>query len=139
LIKSFLAIYISYLFENYSLNFKKKAGIVMAKKGIYKVVFVQLGEVYEIYAEAIYQSDMYGFIEVEEYIFDQNSKIVVDTSEEKLKNEFKGVQRSYIPVSCIMRIDEVDKKGTAKITSNDSAKVMPIANTMFEGPGKKSD
>ena len=65
----------------------------MAKKGIYKVVFVQLGEVYEIYAEAIYQSDMYGFIEVEEYLFDQNSKIVVDTSEEKLKNEFKGVQR----------------------------------------------
>ena len=43
-------------------------------KGIYKVVFVQLGEVYEIYAEAIYQSDMYGFIEVEEYLFDQNSK-----------------------------------------------------------------
>ena len=38
----------------------------MAKKGIYKVVFVQLGEVYEIYAESIYQSDMYGFIEVEE-------------------------------------------------------------------------
>ena len=111
----------------------------MAKKGIYKVVFVQLGEVYEIYAEAIYQSDMYGFIAVDEYIFDQNSKIVVDTSEEKLKNEFKGVQRSYIPVSCIMRIDEVDKKGTAKITSNDSAKIMPIANTMFEGPGKKSD
>ena len=111
----------------------------MAKKGIYKVVFVQLGEVYEIYAEAIYQSDMYGFIEVEEYIFDQNSKIVVDTSEEKLKNEFKGVQRSYIPVSCIMRIDEVDKKGTTKITSSESAKVMPIANTMFEGPGKKND
>jgi len=111
----------------------------MAKKGIYKVVFVQLGEVYEIYAEVIYQSDMYGFIEVEEYIFDQNSKIVVDTSEEKLKNEFKGVQRSYIPVSCIMRIDEVDKKGTAKITSSDSTKVMPIANTMLEGPGKKSD
>ena len=111
----------------------------MAKKGIYKVVFVQLGEVYEIYAEAIYQSDMYGFIEVEEYIFDQNSKIVVDTSEEKLKNEFKGVQRSYIPVSCIMRIDEVDKKGTAKITSSESTKVMPIANTMFEGPGGKND
>ena len=94
----------------------------MAKKGIYKVVFVQLGEVYEVYAEAIYQSDMYGFIEVEEYIFDQNSQIVVDTSEEKLKNEFKGVQRSYIPVSCIMRIDEVDKRGIAKITSSDSCK-----------------
>ena len=111
----------------------------MAKKGIYKVVFVQLGEVYEIYAESIYQSDMYGFIEVEEYIFDQNSQIVLDTSEEKLKNEFKGVQRSYIPMNCIMRIDEVDKKGTAKITANDSAKVMPIANTIFDKPGSKKD
>ena len=111
----------------------------MAKKGIYKVVFVQLGEIYEIYAEAIYQSDMYGFIEVEDYIFDQNSQIVVDTSEEKLKNEFKGVQRCYIPVSCIMRIDEVDKRGIAKITANDSAKVMPIANSIFEGPGTKKD
>ena len=111
----------------------------MAKKGIYKVVFVQLGEVYEVYAEAIYQSDMYGFIEVEEYIFDQNSQIVVDTSEEKLKNEFKGVQRSYIPVSCIMRIDEVDKRGIAKITSSDSSKVMTIANSFFHGPTNKKD
>ena len=108
----------------------------MAKKGIYKVVFVQLGEIYEVYAEAIYQSDMYGFIEVEEYIFDQKSQIVVDTSEEKLKNEFKGVQRSYIPINCIMRIDEVDKKGAAKITSSDSAKIMPISNTVFQGPDK---
>ena len=111
----------------------------MSKKGIYKILFIQTGEIYEIYAKSIYQSDMYGFIEVEEYIFDQNSQIVVDTSEEKLKNEFKGVQRSYIPVSCIMRIDEVDKKGTAKITSSDSAKIMPIAHSVFEGPGKKKD
>ena len=108
----------------------------MAKKGIYKVVFVQLGEIYEVYAEAIYQSDMYGFIEVEEYIFDQKSQIVVDTSEEKLKNEFKGVQRSYIPINCIMRIDEVDKKGTAKITSSDSPKIMPISNPVLQGPDK---
>lgn len=112
----------------------------MAKKGIYKVVFVQLGEIYEVYAEAIYQSDMYGFIEVEEYIFDQNSQIVVDTSEEKLKKEFKGVQRSYIPMSCILRIDEVDKKGVSKITASDSAKVMPLVNPLFDGgSGKKTD
>ena len=62
-----------YLFGTIVYKFKK-AGIVMAKKGIYKVVFVQLGEVYEIYAEAIYQSDMYGFIEVEEYIFKSSLK-----------------------------------------------------------------
>ena len=66
----------------------------MPKKGIYKIVFVQMGEVYEMYAKAIYQSDMYGFIEIEDYLFDQNSQIVVDPTEEKLKSEFKGVNRS---------------------------------------------
>ena len=112
----------------------------MAKKGIYKVVFMQLGEVYEMYAKSIYQSDMYGFIEIEDHIFDQNSQIVVDTSEEKLKNEFKGVQRSYIPMNCILRIDEVDKKGVSKITANDSAKVTPLLNPLFDGSsGKKKD
>ncbi|HJL96083.1 MAG: hypothetical protein CMD53_01045 [Gammaproteobacteria bacterium] len=109
----------------------------MAKKGIYKVVFMQLGEIYEIYAKSIYQSDMYGFIEVEDYIFDQNSQIVVDTSEEKLKSEFNGVERSYIPINCILRIDEVDKKGISKITANDSAKVMPIINPLLGGDSNK--
>ena len=112
----------------------------MAKKGIYKVVFIQQGEIYEIYAESIYQSDMYGFIEIEDHIFDQNSQIVVDTSEEKLKKEFKNVKRSYIPMGCILRIDEVDKKGISKITVNDSAKVMPLLNPAFDGgSGKKTD
>ena len=91
----------------------------MSKKGIYKIVFMQTGEIYEVYAKSIFQSDMYGFIEVEDYIFDQNSQIVVDPSEEKLKTEFKGVNRSYIPINAILRIDEVDKRGSAKIISGD--------------------
>jgi Uncharacterized protein conserved in bacteria len=86
----------------------------MAKKGIYKILFVQLGEIYEVYAEAIYQSDRYGFIDVQEYIFDQNSQIFLDTIEEKLKNDFEGVQRSYIPIYCIMRIDELHNEANIK-------------------------
>ena len=38
----------------------------MAKKGIYKIVFFQNNEVYEVYAKSIFQSDLYGFVEVEE-------------------------------------------------------------------------
>ena len=60
-------------------------------KTIYKIMFMQLGEIYEIFAKQIYQSDMYGFIEVEEYIFNKSKQLVVDPSTEKLKNEFKGV------------------------------------------------
>ncbi|MFM7783315.1 MAG: DUF1820 family protein, partial [Gammaproteobacteria bacterium] len=33
---------------------------------IYKVIFVNQNQVFELYAKQIYQSDLYGFIEVEE-------------------------------------------------------------------------
>ena len=85
------------------------------KKTIYKIIFLQLGEIYEIFAKQIYQSDMYGFIEVEEYIFNKNKQLVVDPSNEKLKNEFKSVERSYMPINAIIRIDEVAESGEAKI------------------------
>ena len=81
---------------------------------------MQLGEIYEIFAKQIYQSDMYGFIEVEEYIFNKSKQLVVDPSTEKLKNEFKGVERSYIPINQIIRIDEVAETGEAKIKENKS-------------------
>ena len=109
----------------------------MSKKGIYKILFIQTGEIYEIYAKSIYQSDMYGFIEVEDYLFDQNSQIVVDPSEEKLKTEFKGVNRSYIPINAILRIDEVDKRGNAKITKNKTGNVMQLPTPIIDSSPKK--
>jgi hypothetical protein len=79
---------------------------------------MQLGEVYEVFAKHIFQSDMYGFIEVENYIFNKDKQLVVDPSSEKLKNEFSDVQRSYIPMNAIIRIDEVEETGEAKIKEN---------------------
>ena len=58
--------------------------------------------------------------EVEEYVFNKEEQIVVDPSTEKLKNEFKGVKRSYIPINAIVRIDEVLESGEAKIKKNKS-------------------
>ena len=92
----------------------------MKKKTTYKIIFMQLGEIYEIFAKQIYQSEMYGFIEVEEYIFNNNKQLVVDPSSEKLQNEFKSVERSYIPINSIIRIDEVVEMGEAKIKENKS-------------------
>ena len=97
----------------------------MKTKNVYKIIFVQLGEIYEVFAKKIYQSDMYGFIEVEEYIFNKDKQLVVDPSSEKLKNEFSKVERSYIPINSIVRIDEVNESGEAKIKKNDG-KVSPI-------------
>lgn len=83
---------------------------------IYKVVFYNQGQVYEVYARAIYQSEMYGFIEVEEFVFGERSQMIVDPGEEKLKSEFSNVKRSYIPMHSIVRIDEVEKEGAGKVT-----------------------
>jgi hypothetical protein len=90
----------------------------MKKSNVYKIKFIQLGEIYEVFARHIYQSEMYGFIEVEEYIFNRDKQLVVDPTSEKLKNEFLNVERSYIPLNSIVRIDEVDELGEAKITES---------------------
>ena len=83
---------------------------------IYKVIFHNQNQVYEVYARHVYQSDMYGFIEIEEFVFGERSKMIVDPSEEKLKNEFASVARSYIPMHSLIRIDEVEKEGVSKIS-----------------------
>jgi hypothetical protein len=88
----------------------------MAQQPVYKVIFQNGNQVVEVFARQIYQSDMWGFIEIEEFVFGERSQVVVDPSEEKLKNEFGGVKRSYIPLHSVIRIDEVDKEGAGKIS-----------------------
>lgn len=91
-----------------------------AVQQIYKVIFYNQNQIYEVYARNIYQSELFGFIELEEMLFGERSSMLVDPSEERLKNEFHGVQRSYIPVQSIVRIDEVDQQGVAKIREGDA-------------------
>ena len=99
----------------------------MKKNSVYKIIFIQLGEIYEVFAKQIYQSDMYGFIEVEDYIFNKDKQLVVDPAAEKLKNEFNKVERSYIPINAIIRIDEVIGSGEATIKENkDSVTPFPL-------------
>ena len=66
-------------------------------KSIYRVLFVNQGKLYELYAREIYQGDLYGFIEVEELIFGERSSVLINPAEEKLQNEFVGVKRTFIP------------------------------------------
>ncbi|MBD9517848.1 MULTISPECIES: DUF1820 family protein [Pseudomonadaceae] len=98
---------------------------------IYKVVFLNQGQVYEMYAKQIYQSDLWGFLEIEEFVFGERTQVVVDPSEEKLKAQFDGVIRSFVPLHSIIRIDEVERLGTAKISeAKPSGNVMPFPMPM---------
>jgi len=91
----------------------------MSKKDVvFKVIFVSQGKIYEIYARHVTQGSLFGFVEIEHLIFGEKSSVLVDPSEEKLKTEFDGVLRSHIPMHAILRIDEVEKEGTGKITTS---------------------
>ncbi len=105
----------------------------MASQPVYKVIFHNANQVFEVFARQIYQSDMWGFIEIEEFIFGERSQILVDPSEEKLKLEFNGVKRSYIPLQAIIRIDEVDKEGTGKISETTPGTRSNVANFPLSG------
>jgi len=74
------------------------------------------GQVYEIFARHLGQGALFGFIEVEELVFGARSAVLVDPSEEKIKYEFEGVTRTYLPMQSIIRIDEVEKEGAGKIS-----------------------
>ncbi len=108
----------------------------MSKKPVYKVIFHNQGKIYEIYAKSVHQGAMFGFIEIEKLVFGEKTSVVVDPSEESLKTEFSDVTRTYIPMHSIIRIDEVNKQGNAKITStstDDGTNVTPFP--VYTQPG----
>ncbi|MGR9114980.1 MAG: DUF1820 family protein [Gammaproteobacteria bacterium] len=109
----------------------------MSEKHIYKVVFVNQDQIYEVYVKTVYQSDLYGFVVVEDFVFGEKSAIVIDPSEEKLRVEFEGVERSFIPMHEIIRIDQVKKRGTAKILSCSQQGGVPGKVSSLYVPDKK--
>jgi hypothetical protein len=108
----------------------------MTNKTLYRVTFAYLDSIYEVYARKIHESDMFGFLVIEDFVFGENSALVVDPSEERLKVEFNGVKRTFIPMQAVLRIDEVKNRGVSKVRERgaDTNKV-----TLFPIPGKTKD
>lgn len=83
---------------------------------LFRVQFICNGERYELYVREVSQGNMFGFVEIGDFVWDTHTSLVVDPSHEKLKNEFANVTRTYVPMHSILRIDEVKKQGSAKIS-----------------------
>ncbi len=109
----------------------------MAASHIFKVVFVNQGKVYEIYARKVHHGSLLGFVEVEELVFGERSTVVVDPTEEKIKAEFEGVKRTYLPMQSVLRIDEVRKQGVSKISNFEGSNVAQFPVVFSPGDGKK--
>lgn len=88
----------------------------MATSHIFRIMFVNQGKVYEVYARKVSHGELFGFIEIEELLFGERTSVVLDPSEERIKGEFAGVKRTFLPMHSVLRVDEVKQHGVSKIT-----------------------
>ena len=113
----------------------------MASSHIFRIVFVNQGKVYEIYARKVSHGGLFGFVEVEELVFGERSSVVLDPAEERIKSEFAGVKRSYLPLQSVIRIDEVRKQGVSKITRARRRQCLAVPGSPVSGrrrPGREA-
>ena len=108
----------------------------MAASHIFRILFITQGKVYEGYARKVNHGELFGFIEVEDLVFGARSSVVLDPSEERIKGEFAGVKRTYLPLHSVLRIDEVKKQGVSKITALEGgANVAQFPMPLYSPPG----
>lgn len=108
-------------------------------RSIYRISFVNQDKIYEIFARQVYESDLYGFVVVEEIVFGTQSSVVIDPAEERLKTEFESVKRSFIPIHSVIRIDEVEHTGVSKILALDGSGATGNVSPFARPVGKKKD
>ncbi len=90
----------------------------MATARVYRITFMSQGKVYELYARSVGAADLFGFVEVSHLLWSQKSSVVIDPSEDSLRHEFAGVKRFFVPMHSVIRIDEVDHEGAAKVSAS---------------------
>lgn len=99
----------------------------MAAKKLYRVAFLHHGKVYELYCRNVVSSGLWGFVEISGMVFEPGDSLVVDPTEERLRDEFRDVSVLHVPMHSVLRVEEVRKKGQAVIRDRESGeKVTPF-------------
>jgi hypothetical protein len=102
----------------------------MADKRLYKIVFLNNGKVYELFSEQVSSSGLWGFVEVSNLVFDTSDGLVVDPTEEKMRQEFEHAKVLHLPIQSVFRVEEVKKRGACLIRDRESGeKVTPFPLT----------
>lgn len=102
----------------------------MADKKLFKIVFLNSGKVYELYSEGVASSGLWGFVEVSDLVFDSSDGLVVDPTEERMRQEFEHASVLHLPIQSVLRVEEVKKRGQCLIRDRESdEKVTPFPVT----------
>ncbi len=102
----------------------------MAKNVTYKVIFFNHGKVYELFSKGATASGLYGFVEISDLVFTEGEGVVIDPTEDKMRDEFAGTKVLHIPMHSIIRIEEVEERGACVIRDRESGeKITPFPLT----------
>ncbi|MBS0457563.1 MAG: DUF1820 family protein [Proteobacteria bacterium] len=107
--------------------------LAMSNRKLYKISFLSAGRIYELYARKVASSELWGFTEISEVEFEVGAGVVVDPTEERLRDEFGATKRLHLPMQSILRIEEVERRGVARIRDAASGEA---AVTPFPIPSK---
>lgn len=89
-------------------------------KPLYKVTFLNHGRIYELYAKRVASSELWGFTEVADLVFDVREGVLVDPAEERLRDEFGDTRVLHLPMQSVIRVEEVARKGPSAIRDAES-------------------
>ena len=93
---------------------------------LFRIVFHNHDKVYELFADRVSQSDIMGLVEISGLRIGEKSGVLVDPAEEKLRSEFEGVESFMIPLQAVIRIDQVQKSGAARILPGGDSNITPF-------------
>ena len=94
---------------------------------MFRIAFLNHGKVYELFCKDVCTSGLLGFVEVSGLEFAEADSLVVDPTEEKMRDEIEGVEILHLPMHSVLRVEQVRKKGPAVIRDRESGeKVTPF-------------
>ena len=97
------------------------------KEKLFRIAFLNHGKVYELFCTGVCTSNLLGFVEVSGLQFEEKDSLVIDPTEEKMRDEFDGVEVLHLPMHSVLRVEQVRKKGQAVIRDRESGeKVTPF-------------
>ena len=82
-------------------------------KPLYKVTFLNAGKVYELYARHVATGSLWGFTEVGDLVFDVHDGLVIDPTEERLRDEF-GIYAVGTGRICVAALNQNNLEYVAK-------------------------
>ncbi len=101
----------------------------MSKTLLYKIIFLNHGKVYELFAGGVTSSGLYGFIEICDLQFSLEG-MVIDPTEERIREEFADSEVLHIPMHNVIRVEQVKARGLCKIRDRETGEKVTMLPVM---------